>query len=475
MIQPIILAGGTGTRLWPISRKSYPKQFVAQANGSSLYQSTLNRLSCAGFLPPLVVTNEDYRFIAIEQAENSGVIGARIVVEPVARNTAPAVLTAALMLADQPETVMLVAPTDHCITDDVAFVNASKVGEAAANKGAIVLFGVQPDRAATSYGYLELEGRPSQMGDAFYDVSAFVEKPDKALAESMIEAGHHLWNAGMFMFRVDTILEAFEIHAPALFLPCRAALTRGRDDLSFHRLDEDAYARCNSISLDYAIMEHVDDLLAMPLDCGWADLGGWKSLHRIDKSGPDDNTLSGNTMAFDCKNSLLRSDNDSKMLVGLGLRNIAAVATDDAVLVVDLDCGEQLPQVLEVLKAGDHPQAEEFLRNYRPWGYYETLSLGPRFQVKRIMVKPKAQLSLQSHVHRAEHWVVVEGSALVTVGSEERLITENESTYIPLGEIHRLENPGKLPLHLIEVQSGSYLGEDDITRYEDIYDRIDVA
>lgn len=472
MIYPVTLAGGSGTRLWPLSRKSYPKQFSPFFGGESLYQASLKRLSGEGIGAPIVLTNSDFRFIATEQLSEAGFEKATILIEPVVRNTGPAILAAAISLENELDALMLVSPSDQVIEDVDAFRAAVEAGAEAAMNGDLVTFGIRPTRAETGYGYLELNETLVDYAPKAQKLKNFVEKPETADAEAMSTSGRHLWNAGIFLFKVSEIIKAFQEHMPDLIDPIRRSVKEGRPDLSFFRLQEEAFAEAESISIDYAIMERASSLSVVPFESGWSDLGSWEAVWR--ESGADSSGLSTNgpVTAIDCKNTLLRAENDHQRLVGIGLDNIVAVAMGDAVLVASLDESQRVKEVVSKLKLEKIAQAEEFPRCYRPWGWYETLSLGNRFQVKRIMVKPGAQLSLQSHVHRAEHWVVVEGSATVTVGDEEKLLTENQSVYIPLGAIHRLENPGKVDLHLIEVQSGAYLGEDDIVRYEDIYSRV---
>ena len=469
MIHPVILCGGSGTRLWPSSRRAYPKQFAALLDRESLFQHTLRRLSGPDFGAPMIMTNDAFRFLAQEQATAIGLTDAQIVLEPVARDTAPAILTAALMLAETPEAIMLVAPSDHLIRDPDKLLAAVRLGAEAASRGQLVTFGVTPDRPETAFGYLELAGDPG--AGLPMALAGFREKPDAAQAAEMLAAGNYLWNAGIFLFRVGDMIAAFEKYAPDLIAPCRMAVTTGTRDLGFFRLSAEAYAGARAISIDYAVMERAENITAVPFEAGWSDLGSWDALHALLPADAAGVVRTGNVTAIDCENTMLRSEDDNIQLVGLGLKNIVAIAMRDAVLVVDLAHAQQVKQVVADLKAKGSPQADDYPRFYRPWGWYETLSLGERFQVKRIMVKPGGILSLQSHVHRAEHWVVVAGTARIVNGDETRLLTENQSVYIPLGNVHRLENPGKVPMYLIEVQTGSYLGEDDIVRYEDVYNR----
>lgn len=466
-LHPVILCGGSGTRLWPSSRKAYPKQFVPLLGERSLFQGTLARFTGEGFASPLIMTSEDFRFLAVEQAEAMGLTDARVVVEPVGRDTAPAILAAALMLEDRPDDLMLVVPSDHVMTDHAAFHAAIEAGRKAAQEGALVTFGVTPDRPETGYGYLQLAGRP----DGVTSVTKFTEKPDLETAQAMLDAGHYLWNAGLFMGRVKDFIKAFETHAPELIAPVRGALSGAARDLGFTRLAEEAFAQARAISVDYAIMEKADWVVAVPLDCGWSDLGAWTALWDVADRDARGNAASGDVITVDCEGSYLRVEEPSMTLVGLGLKDVVAVAMRDAVLVADKSRAQDVKGVVETLRKAGRAQADDYPRFHRPWGWYETLCLDTRFQVKRIMVKPGGVLSLQSHRHRSEHWIVVAGTAEVTVGDDVKLVTENEGVYIPLGAKHRMANPGKVPMYLIEVQTGPYLGEDDIVRYEDIYDR----
>ncbi|QIE55614.1 mannose-1-phosphate guanylyltransferase/mannose-6-phosphate isomerase [Pikeienuella piscinae] len=468
MIHPVILCGGSGTRLWPSSRAAFPKQFSPLLGAESLYQTTLRRLSGEGFAAPLVMTAADFRFLAMEQAAAIGLMDAQVMIEPVGRNTAAAVLVAALSLASDPEALMLVAPSDHVIADVTAFHAAVEVGVEAARAGRLVTFGVPPTRAETGYGYLELL-KPATEGEAA-EVTRFVEKPDAARAAEMAVSGRHLWNAGVFLMRVGDVIAAFERYAPELVAPCRAALDSAAEDLGFLRLGPE-YAEAEDISIDFAVMEKADRLAAAPLDAGWSDLGAWDALWEAAERDANGVAISGPAIAKDCRDTLLRTEEPGMTLIGLGLDRIVAVAMRDAVLVADMDRAQEVKGLVAELKAAGIQQATDYPRFHRPWGWYETLCMDSRFQVKRICVKPGGLLSLQSHVHRSEHWVVVAGTAKVTVGEEVKLLTENQSVYIPLGAVHRMENPGKLPMYLIEVQTGAYLGEDDIIRYEDIYDR----
>jgi len=472
MIYPVLLCGGSGTRLWPLSRKSYPKQFGNLVGDESLFQASARRLTGPGFAAPVVVTAADFRFIVTQQLQQMGIDPGLILIEPEARNTAPAVLAAALCLArTDPEALMLVAPSDHVVPDPAAFRAAIEAGVKSAQAGRIVTFGIRPSHAETGYGWLELAEAPADFTPRPLALQRFVEKPDAARAEAMLATGRYLWNAGIFLFSVRTILTAFATHAPALMAPVRAAVEGARPDLGFLRLEPDAWAQVAAVSLDVAVMEQADTLSVVPYAAGWSDLGGWDAVWREMGSDAEGVALSGPATAIDCADTLLRSEAEGVALVGIGLRDIIAVAMPDAVLVAHRSRAQDVKLAVTALQAKGARQAEAFARGHRPWGWFDTLALGDRFQVKRIVVHPGAALSLQSHVHRSEHWIVVAGTAKVTVADKVQLISENQSVYVPLGAVHRMENPGRVPMVLIEVQTGSYLGEDDIIRYADVYAR----
>ncbi len=464
-IQPVILCGGSGTRLWPVSRKSYPKQFCELDGETSLFQKTVERL--ARFAPrrPIAITNEEYRFIVAEQFLGAG---DRIILEPDARNTAPAICLAALQVQQtNPDALILVVPSDHEIRNEDAFSIAVGNGAIAAMQGEIVTFGIEPTHPSTEYGYIAT----IRSDEACRPIDRFVEKPSKDIAEKMLAEGGYLWNSGMFLMRADAVLSALSEHAPDVLAACQRAFDGSQTDIDFLRPDTEAFLDCPSISFDYAVMEPAGGRV-VPVDLGWSDLGAWDAIWRESDTDECGVVVQGDSLAVDCQDTLLKSHAEGMQLVGIGLDNIVAVATKDAVLIADKSCAGQVGAVVKQLETEAVPQAQESPRTHRPWGWYESVAMGARFQVKHIMVAPGAQLSLQSHVHRAEHWVVVSGTARVTVATDVRDLSENQSVYVPLGSVHRLENPGKIELHLIEVQSGAYLGEDDIVRYEDIYNRI---
>ncbi|SMY09224.1 mannose-1-phosphate guanylyltransferase/mannose-6-phosphate isomerase [Flavimaricola marinus] len=472
MITPILLCGGSGTRLWPLSRKSYPKQFAKLMGEESLFQASSLRLSGEGFGAPVILTGEPFRFIVTEQLAAVEQAPAGILIEPEGRNTAPAVLAAALWLERQdPQALMLVAPSDHVIPDAAAFRAAVQAAVPRAQAGDLVTFGITPDRPETGYGYLELAKGADAGAATPQPLARFVEKPDAARATEMLAAGNFLWNAGIFLFSAASIVAAYKAHAPELMAGVTAALDGAKSDLGFTRLAAEPWGALEDISIDYAIMEKAENLAVMPYTAGWSDLGGWDAVWR--ESGPDSdgNVCSDHATAIGCADTLLRSETPGQEVVGIGLEDMMVVAMSDAVLVAPKSEAQRVKEAVAALKAKGASQAVQLPRDYRPWGWYESLIIGGRFQVKRIVVHPGAALSLQSHHHRSEHWIVVEGTARVTVDEDVRLLSENQSVYIPLGAVHRMENPGKVPMVLIEVQTGSYLGEDDIIRYEDVYAR----
>lgn len=471
-IHPVILCGGSGTRLWPVSRQSFPKQFSKLIGEESLLQSTARRLSGDLFADPVIVTSADFRFIVRDQLAAVGITPAAILIEPDPRNTAPAVLAASLWIErNAPGATMLVAPSDHLMPDPASFHAAVSAALARVEEGAILTFGIAPDRPETGYGYLELATAPQGAAAEPLLLSRFVEKPDLEAARQMVASGRHLWNAGIFMFRSDVMIAAFKALAPELVSPVLRAVTEAKHDLSFLRLLPEAWREAQSISLDYAIMEKAPALWVIPYRGGWTDLGGWAAIWNEGAAAGADVVQSGSVLALDCRDSLLRAEEEGVQLVGIGLDGIVAIAMADAVLVARKDESQRVKDAVEALKALKAKQATQFRSDHRPWGWYETLANGERFHVKRIVVRPGGILSLQSHRHRAEHWIVVAGEARVTLGETVKHVAANESVYIPLGEKHRLENPGTEPLVLIEVQTGSYFGEDDIVRYEDVYAR----
>ncbi|PZX45746.1 mannose-1-phosphate guanylyltransferase/mannose-6-phosphate isomerase [Roseinatronobacter thiooxidans] len=471
-VHPLLLCGGSGTRLWPLSRKSYPKQFAKIMGHDSLFQQAATRLSGEGFTPPVVVTGNDFRFIVVEQLAATEIASQAVLIEPEGRNTAPAVLAAALVLAEQePQALILVAPSDHVISDAAAFRAAVQAAAPRAQSGDLITFGITPDRPETGYGYLELAEGADAAATTPQTLARFVEKPDAARATEMLASGNFLWNAGIFLFTAESLIAAFRAYAPDVFAPVEEAVRDAQFDLGFTRLAPKPWKNVPDISIDYAIMERASNLAVMPYGAGWSDLGGWDAVWQ--ESAPDaaGNVTSNNATAIDCTDTLLRSESERVELVGIGLDDIIAVATSDAVLVAHKSHAQRVKEAVAALKAKGASQATAFPVDHRPWGWFESLVVGNRFQVKRIVVHPGAALSLQSHHHRSEHWIVVEGTAKVTIDDKVQLISENQSVYIPLGAVHRMENPGKLPLTLIEVQTGSYLGEDDIIRFEDVYAR----
>lgn len=473
IIHPVLLCGGSGSRLWPLSRKSYPKQFVTLLGEESLFQASARRFSGVGFAAPSVVTGSDFRFIVVEQLAAVEIVPQNILIEPYARNTAAAICAAALAIdAKNGNSFMLISPSDHVISDAEEFKEVVLSALATALKGQIVTFGIHPDRADTGYGWLELTTRISKgYRPAPQPLGSFVEKPNAATAEALLAGGMHLWNSGVFLFSTSTILEAFAEYAPETLDSVRSAYAAAETDLGFTRLATEPWSKLEDISIDYAVMEHAPNLAVMPYSGSWSDLGDWQAMLREGEADSNGVVTNGASMALDCKNSLLHATSETQELVAMGLEDIIAVAMPDAVLVAHKNHVQDVRNVVAKLKVKGAPQAETLLRDYRPWGWYERIALGTRFQVKRIVVNPGAALSLQSHNHRSEHWIVVEGTAKVTIDDNVQTVSENQSVYIPIGAVHRMENPGKLTLTLIEVQTGSYFGEDDIIRYDDVYAR----
>ena len=479
LIQPVVLSGGSGTRLWPLSREKYPKQLLSFVGQDSLLQATLRRLegidgaTCA---PPLVVCNDEYRFVVAEQLRLMGLQG-RIVLEPVGRNTAPALTLAALAArAAGDDPVLLVMPADHVVSQVAAFQECVRHAARLAQNGAVVTFGITPDRPETGYGYIQA-GAALDAGGACA-IARFVEKPDRATAEGYLQQGNYSWNSGVFVLRASVWLNALRLCRPDILEACEAAWNKSTSDLSFVRVDAEAFAACPSDSIDYAVMERLAGAQAveglpqgvvLPLSAGWSDVGSWDALWQILPKDEAGNVSQGRVMLQDCNDTLAYSS--GRLLACVGVQSLVVVETPDAVLVVDQRHTQDVKKIVDRLKREGCAEGMLHRKVYRPWGWYDGVDAGERFQVKRIMVKPGGKLSLQMHHHRAEHWVVVRGTARVTKGDEAFLLTENQSTYIPLGVTHRLENPGHVDLEMIEVQSGSYLGEDDIVRLGDVYGR----
>ena len=469
-IIPVILCGGSGTRLWPLSRDSYPKQFLHLLENQSLFQATIERLRGITSANPIAVTNDKHRFLVAEQLRKIGQ-QADILLEPMGRNTAPAIAAAAIRaLKDESSSMLLVLPSDHHIEQIDVFSKAVQSGAQAATDGRLVTFGVVPTRAETGYGYIHAETQPLYSAEhPVYAVNGFKEKPVLQTAENYLSSGEYFWNSGMFLFRADRYIEELEKLAPEILASCQQAVAQGQDDLDFFRLDKDSFGNCPADSIDYAVMEKTEAACMVPLDAGWNDVGAWSSLWDISASDDNDNVINGDVIAHDSTHCHIHSE--SRLVTTLGVKNLVIVETSDAVLVAEKDAAQNVKQIVTELKNANRAEGTIHREVYRPWGKYDSVDAGERFQVKRITVNPGATLSLQKHHHRAEHWVVVAGTAEITCNDDIRILSENQSTFIPLGSVHRLRNPGKIPLELIEVQSGSYLGEDDIERFEDHYGR----
>jgi mannose-1-phosphate guanylyltransferase/mannose-6-phosphate isomerase len=464
---PVILSGGSGTRLWPLSRGQYPKQFLPLITDHTMIQETILRLNgLEGLKAPIAVCNEDHRFMMAEQLWEIGAKPAAIILEPVGRNTAPAVAMAALTAASGDE-ILLVLPADHVISNLAAFHKAIIQAKALAAQGFLVTFGVVPSEPETGYGYIKRDAL--QQGGAF-NVAAFVEKPDADTAKHYLQSGDYYWNSGMFAFKAGSFINELEKFNPEMLEICRQALKAAKVDLDFVRLDKELFSTCPADSIDYAVMERTDKAVVIPLDAGWSDVGSWSALWEVTDKDPFGNAISGDVLTVDTRNSYIHAQN--KLVAVIGVQDLVVVETDDAVMIAPKDRVQEVKQIVVQLKELKRNEADFHRKCYRPWGHYDLVDIGDRHQTKRIVVKPGGKLSVQKHHHRAEHWVVVKGTALVTKGDEKLLITENESTYIPLGIVHCLENPGVIPLEIVEVQSGSYLGEDDIVRFVDQYGRV---
>lgn len=468
MIQTVILCGGSGTRLWPLSRSQHPKQFLALYNDTSLLQNTLQRVDkYHKTSPPLLMTQQDHRFMVAEQLRQANIEGGQIILEPCARNTAPAIAAAAFVAQNNGhDPILLVLPADHAIQQQANFDQAINTAIEAAESNHLVIFGVKPTRAETGYGYIKAASR---IADNIHSVEGFYEKPDLSTAEKFHAEESYLWNSGMFCFKASVYLEALQQHAPAIYQACQKAVSNGQEDYDFWRLDKMSFEQCPSNSIDYAVMEKTKRAVVVPLDAGWSDIGSWSALWELGEKDEAHNVCQGDIINYQSQNCLLHSQN--KLLAAIGLEDLIVIDTPDALLVAERSQSQAIKTVVGQIAKQNRSEHSLHRKVYRPWGSYDSIDLGERFQVKRLTVNPLAELSLQKHYHRAEHWVVVSGSARVTRDDAEFILYENESTYLPIGCQHRLANPGKIPLEIIEIQTGSYLGEDDIERFEDVYGR----
>ncbi len=470
LVVPVILSGGSGTRLWPVSRESFPKQFWPLVSARTMIQETALRAVGSGFAPPVIVCNEEHRFLIAEQLREAGITGARIILEPCGRNSAPAITAAALLVAEaHPDAVLWMMAADSAINLPDALAAALAEAVAAARAGRFVTFGMKPTSPETGYGYIEI-GEVVSGFAGVHAVARFVEKPDAAKAAALLADGRHLWNSGMFVFTAATLLDEMQAFAPEVTTAVRRAVQNRSTDLDFVRLEKASFATSPNISLDYAVAERTQRAAVVPAELGWSDVGSWNALWELGAKDAQGNVSLGDVLLEGSNRCYARSD--GMLTAVVGLTDVITVTTKDAVLVMHRDRAQDVKKVVERLRAAGRHEAAAHNRMYRPWGFYESLINGDRFQVKRIVVKPGEKLSLQKHFHRAEHWVVVAGTALVIRDADEQMVRENESIYLPLGCVHRLENPGRIPLELIEVQSGSYLGEDDIVRIADTYGRI---
>ncbi len=468
MFTPVIMAGGSGSRLWPLSRQSSPKQFLdLDGSGASLLQQTLTRLKGLDHAAPVIVSNDNYRFLVAEQLRQANIASLSTVLEPCSRNTAPAIALAALTLLQHgDDTVMLVLASDHQFTRPQELHQAIIQGLPLAEQGKLVTFGIKPTRAETGYGYIKTG---DLLSNSAFNIAEFAEKPNAATAQEFLAGGQHLWNSGMFMFRASSYLHELEQHDPEMLNHCKAAMASGTQDPDFIRPSAELFSLCPDNSIDYAVMEKTDNACVIAMDAGWSDIGSWQSLWDVSERDDNGNVALGDTYLHETRNSLVHSHH--RHVATIGLDNHIVVETKDAVLVAHKDDSQKVKDVVQYLKANQRSEYSNHSHTVRPWGDFDTIDEGHRYQVKRITVQPGQQLSLQLHYHRAEHWIVVSGTAHVICGEEEKILTENQSTYIPVGEKHRLSNPGKVPLEVIEVQSGNYLGEDDIVRFTDVYGR----
>ena len=471
-IIPVILSGGSGTRLWPVSRKLYPKQFIPLRNNRSLFQDTVARVQALGngIQDPIIVCNDEHRFMAAEQLRQEGVENADIVLEPVGRNTAPAIALAALCAQQRSDNaIILVLPADHILDEQEKFSQAIELAKSLSEQDQLVTFGIKPTRPETGYGYIKAGS--ALAGGKANQVEKFVEKPELAKAQEYLDSGDYSWNSGMFMFKASTLMTELATHESEMAASVNSAYGSQEKDLDFIRIDKDAFAACKSESIDYAVMENTSHAAVVPLASDWNDVGSWHALWESSQQDENNNALTGDVLLEDCQGCYVHSSN--RLVTAVGMQDAVIVETADAVMVAPRNQSQNVKQIANALKQANRDESEIHRKVYRPWGDYESIDNAERFQVKRITVKPGEQLSLQKHHHRAEHWIVVNGTAVVTCDDKEFLLSENQSTYIPIGAIHRLENPGKIPLELIEVQSGTYLGEDDIERFDDRYGRSD--
>ena len=472
-IYPVILSGGSGTRLWPLSRSMYPKQFIRffNAQSSTLLGSTLKRMTPAeGFEAPTLLCNNDHRFLIKEELEHAGIAARAIILEPVARNTAAAIAVAALSISrDDPAAIMVVMPSDHAINDEAKFTEAVRRAAKVAATGRLVLFGIKPNEPQTGYGYIRQGANLEGFNGGAFKVESFFEKPNAKTAQEYLAAGDYFWNSGIFVLHARTYLEELARLEPKILESARGGLARAIDDLGFIRLERASFSQSPNVSVDYAVMEKTAAAAMLPIDVGWSDVGSWSSLWDIAPKDKNNNYAHGEVVLEDTRNCYVHSERG--LISTIGVENLIIVDTPDALLVADKSRSQDVSKIVAKLRQSNRKEQEQHLRNYRPWGYFETLNIGQRFQVKLLHVKPGGKLSMQMHHHRSEHWVVVQGTAKVVVGDIEKLLRENESVYIFATQWHRLENPGKVPMEIIEVQIGTYLGEDDIVRTDDVYHR----